>query len=670
MAKAKSNRRRKTKERTQNDSGWVALVVGVLVATFFGGGVRALLSERQIHQWIDKQISKENPAFQLEFQAAQVVLSDGWIPKFGLLVKDLNITAKDSCKVPYRLNVKEVFLPSTLSVLWGERLRFGTIRAEALSIEAVTVDCPVLESPNGNQNGSKSARPSNSNEVEDLPMDSKIHGTSPLKKYFAERWAIDLNSLSRWIEGFSFNDVHISGLKGPVSKVEIPQIQFDVDDKQTSSVLMVAVRLPEEFEQTLGTKPIEFEFHLKPEQIEILAKGALREGRVQIKSRTNLAELTHDGQIELSFLAADQVIELLRKWNVVTDPIEIKRNWLSGEIRWQGEWEVQKLRQIEILKLKLAGEGGEVRLSDLKLEHLQTKGWQFKPFHLVFDKYSLGELLGSLGRQGYRGVIRNFGALSGEMSVTNRDEINFVGHINNLEVGFSRQNIRALQKFSEIHGEIALKNNRVSGLVNSMALENGLAKGIMSFNLDRQFLNGIFQIRLDELQLQPEVQKVMTGAMIAPLAFYGQGRIKDGLVTHWSGEFGTSKLDGSDWSVTGLKVRSEFANELMILSIKAESGDLLNDNEWLKALTPRLNRTTDEVGLQVRHLGLRMEIERGKGRWKNGVAVGLNQGFIFATQGVWENAELKGELSIAQELQATPKVWNITGSPLQPKLGN
>lgn len=277
MAKPKSNRRRKiSKERAQNDSGWVALVVGVLIATFFGGAVRALLSERQVHQWIDKQISKEDPAFQIDFQSAQVVLSDGWMPKFGLLVKELKVVAKDTCRVPYGLNVKEVFLPGSLSVLWGERLRFGTIRADSLHIEEMQTECAQknlesqssvaqvgqnqsqsqIQNKNQNQSQSQSEKSSRS---EDLPVDAKIHGESPLKKYFSERWAIDLASLSRWIEGFSFKDVQIKGLEGPLTSVEIPEVRLEVEPTGRAATLKTSVRLPEEFEQTLGTKPVEFD---------------------------------------------------------------------------------------------------------------------------------------------------------------------------------------------------------------------------------------------------------------------------------------------------------------------------------------------------------------------------------------------------------------------------
>ncbi len=129
--KRKTYRRRpKVNPRQVLATGWVWLMIGLLLALFFGGAVRALLSERQVRQWVEKKWQAENPPYFLSFESARVVLREGWRPKFGLEVKGISLLPHDPCGRGHKIQIQDLFLPGPIGILWGEPARFGRFAGE------------------------------------------------------------------------------------------------------------------------------------------------------------------------------------------------------------------------------------------------------------------------------------------------------------------------------------------------------------------------------------------------------------------------------------------------------------------------------------------------------------------------------------------------------------
>jgi hypothetical protein len=644
--------------------GWAWFFVGLLLALFFGGAVRALLSEEQVRSWIETTLAKEAPPYDVTVGTARIQLADGIFPRLGLEVGRLEIKPKDRCRVPLQVRLEKAFLPVNVREALAGKLKFGTLRAEGLRVLRLERECPDAAAATA----SKPAAPPDSAATATSAAAKIPEWVTDSKKFFNERWVKELRNSQRWLEGLEVRDFRIDGLNEPISWIEITEMQAKVLNNPDRVKASMSFRPGKAWDTALGGPPLEMDMSFSETAGSLELRIALGEGRLNAVASVDLSSMEIKCDTELDFVPAAQVTAALRRWKVITDPLDPKRTWLTGGLKWTQSWTGEPETSISAEAVSLTGDPGEVLLPVLEVANKSGR-WTFQPFTVELKKFSLRHLLGFLGRKGYKGVIADFGSLSGMLNVASPEEMSFAGRINDLELAFSRRSIRARQKFKTIAGELGLKQGRVTAMVNTFDLTDGILKGLISLNLDRRLLDGIFQIRIDELQFQPEVQRIMLDGVMAPLAVFGQGRMEGGQVSAWSGELGTNRIDSANWAIDTLKVRSEFAKGQMALSIRALGAELLDDNPMWRKFKPVFAGQT-EIGspLQLKHISGRVEIFAGGGRWRNTMATTKQGEILVSSYGNWQNGTADGLVSLDIP-GAKPKGWDLSGPWLDLVLG-
>ncbi|MGE0762176.1 MAG: hypothetical protein AB7N80_02745 [Bdellovibrionales bacterium] len=639
-------RRRKIKKNPQHvaATGWAWLMIGLLMALFFGGAVRALLSERQVRQWIERTWTQENPPYNLSFSSARVELSDGWRPHFGLRVLDLELTPKDPCQRGYKMQVDDLFLPGPIAVLWGGTLRFGQIVAQRVNVEKMAA-CAAAALPTPVVSGVV-------REVATAPGEGDNNTAlnerrAAAEKFLRERWALELENTSQWLSGVRLLDVRVTGLGATFDQLKLHQVDLNFAKDGSAADLTVAFGFEGLLDEALAGNQARLQAHASASKADLRLHVPVREGRVTVNAAADLSTLNYIGEFNLDFVPATSLVEILKQLDVITDPISLKRSWLAGQGRWQGRLLVpQPVSLIYADHLKLSGDAGSVQVQGLDLSP-QEHTLAFKPFIIRLDHFSLRYLIEALGRKGYTGVISDFGQLSGDLQVDSPKQVAFRGEIENMVINFSRQSVRATQKVNSLRCALELRQGRVSGMAREFELDNGTLRGHVSFNLDRQVLNGLFQIKVDELQFQPEVQRLMTGGQIAPIALYGQGQMSEGHVKQWSGEIGSKEIIGSNWRTDTLKIRSEFANQQMILQLKANGLKLFADNDFWQRFKPVLAKSPKvREELSLKHLSARFEVSSQAFKWRNASASTLEGDVLLATAGQADRHQVEGTLSL------------------------
>lgn len=616
-------------------TGWAWFTIGILLALFFGGAVRALLSEKQVRLWMESTLAREAPPYDVIVERARIRLAEGIWPRLGLEVEGVEVVPKDLCRVPFRLKVGRLFLPVQVGQAVRGNLKFGVIRAQDLRVNRVTESCA-----KPNENPIPTVNPVT---VLSPPPSPSVVGSS-LQNFIRARWVKELKATERWLEGVEIQNVRVDGLPAPMDWAEILSLKLSL--AQTSAELRATFRPGELWSEALDSPPFSLHLHLGEESGHGEVSVPLGEGKVVAQAEMDFANLAATGRTSFEFVPVSLVIEALRHWGVITDPLQPKRTWLTGQLTWQTKGLDFQDVQIAGENLKLAGDPGEVLITALRVFR-HPLGWEMDPLVIQLKQFSLQHLLDFLGRKGYTGVIGAFGFLSGELKVKSPDEVQFGGRLEGLELNFSRRSVRARQKFKSFHGELALKDGRVSGLVKDFELENGVLKGLISINLDRHFLAGVFQVRLDEILFQPNVQRLMLGGEMAPMALFGQGRLEGGQVNFWSGELGTARIDAANWRVDTLKVHSEFAKGQMALSVRMLGAEVGESNFIWPQLKP-LFLGYEKIGspLRLRHLSGRLEIFAGGGRWRNTMATVKPGEVLLSSHGNWQGNLVEGLVSV------------------------
>lgn len=641
-------------------TGWAWFIIAILMALFFGGAVRALLSERQVRSWINKTLAREAPPYDIKIGDARILLADGIFPRLGLQISDVEVKPKDRCKVPIQVRIKKFFLPVNVREAIAGKLKFGRLKAEGLRVLRVESECP--KAPVQAEIKTESAVPFPTTTTSELPKwvtDSKI--------FFAERWERELAGSQQWLEGIDLSDLRIDGLNEPMAWIEIGEMQGTLKKNPDRIDVEMTLRPGKGWESALGGPPLQLKMQLQKATADLNVNVPVGEGQLHANVQIQLSSMNAKGGAVFDFVPASQIATALRRWKVITDPLEPKRTWLTGKLNLEQIWEPENRFTVDAENIKLSGEPGEVVLPSLHLESKQEV-LSVSPFAVEFKKFSLHHLLTFIGRRGYRGVIKNFGLLSGKLSVASQQEMNFSGEINDLELAFSRRSVRARQRVTGFRGELNMKDGRVSGLVNDFRLQDGAFKGLVSFNLDRRLLDGVFQIRIDEFQLQPEIQRIMLAGVMAPFAIYGQGRLESGQVSTWSGELGTARIDADTWTTETLKIRSEFAKGQMALSVRAIGAELLEGNPiWEKFKPAFENQKSAAPPLQFKHLSGRIEFFSEGGRWRNMMGTTKQGEILVSSYGNWQGALADGILSLDIP-SAKQARWDVQGPWLDLKL--
>ncbi|MEO0335913.1 MAG: hypothetical protein AAF202_05955 [Pseudomonadota bacterium] len=108
--------------------GPLLLGAALALSLFVGGAIRTFLGPKQIRQFIEKNQRERPLKFDLVFDKASLSLSNGWLPRLGLELQNVNIKAKNICDTDMQVQIQSVYVPIYLWKSFNQQLRFKAIQ--------------------------------------------------------------------------------------------------------------------------------------------------------------------------------------------------------------------------------------------------------------------------------------------------------------------------------------------------------------------------------------------------------------------------------------------------------------------------------------------------------------------------------------------------------------
>lgn len=417
-----------------------------------------------------------------------------------------------------------------------------------------------------------------------------------------------------WIEKMTFEPYY------PLSSVVNFRSYFDREDNQIHIQSYFDLFLFDEAERMyFATETI-----LDSEQVQVEMKGAWREAKAKLSFKMNSENSLWQWNWEqfpvkrLLHLASyddPQTTQFFGLWNP-------QFLWFNCKSDWS--WSPHNIFAVQLNSCELYGDIGRILLNG----KVTGDGQKSQPENLTldFEKVSLQKLIKSFNKIGPTGVLRQFGEIGGKVEIRGWQDLEYKGQLKNLELKFSRGPQRDVQRVQQLRGKISYKDNRVSGVVDKMELEEGEFEGQLTFNLNSEFSGGGMQISIDKLRFSPTIEELILNGQASPIQIYGKSELREGHIVQWQGSIGIENLESQGVKWNQLKWQSEYKNEKLQGQLSANTIEITDKAPFLKPLLTLMGDEEDSSisALHLTQFSGRVSSNKKVTNWKSVSALTAN----------------------------------------------
>ncbi len=597
--------------------------LGLVLSLILGFSIRGLVAPNKIKSMIESAASKIHKDIFVTFEAAHLSLRQGLIPRFAVIIQQVQMESTNECWMKPRLIANEIRLPLSLwSILQGEN---PISRVEAGSVEirfqAEHMKCE-----------------------ESLSQPEKTH--SKIKQFVT-------------LKASGGGDKREGSSSPQVRAVLIDQLNiaapFMAEPLEMSSfAILLKSNAPRVIEMTAKTHLIKdaqvagdymshaaiwgeyTEFPKK--SLKATLSGNWREGSYQLKSSYLLSEEDLNSEIEIKHLPINQVVQVFKKMNWLKEDLNVRQVWVSLAAQMSAKKSEIKKAGILIRDLRLEGDLGDVTSSEIKV--LSLDPIKYAPFTLEMQRLSLEKIFSAMNRPHPSGTLGDMGKFTGTAHFEGDGRIDISGVHRGLEFIFSNKGQREVQRLKEVSGQMTLKNDRWVVDVSRFIPEQGTFDGGVFLQADRDLKSFAVKVKAKQFSFSPAVVKLMTsGGRLGPFQGdiqlkYVEGKLNNlkGVLTSDSGDIDGVQFDKLKLQLDYLSGEITSQMQIQKLAVRVGSSGFkvikeLIEPEWmregvlgLKNISTQL-RTKDLKFLAWKGLQAQLEVTGGKissdGEWNS-----------------------------------------------------
>lgn len=569
-----------------------------------------------MHSRVFSELKSRLPHQSFKIGATQVLLSNGIWPALGLKLTDVSVEQKTCDKLSFALNVPQVILPVNLWSLLRGPVRLGRVEVTSGNLHFDYRPClkpagtPVATAP------SASTPP---NWVTHTPLD----------------W----RQLGDHMDGFDVKNLTVTYEQNATWKLSVRNASANLaNDLSLKGVVDVQKSLP------FGgiSHVIDIDSEGDQSGLQWLVRSEFKEGRLIWRGTWDMSGRAFSTELQAQQLPLKDVLSELHSMGVVEREVQLKATWLSCAARFEGMIDDYQKMPLHLRDCKVEGAYGEANLGSVDVypwsqEIIKT------PLRLKIHRLQVQPLMEALNRQVLPAVLPRLGSWSGQFDFASPQDWRLDGQLENLEIIFSNQSVRGKQLLRQVH---TLAQRQSGGpivvRVDQIDVQDGSAQGDVQFSLSDDWRTGSFRADLSNVVFAPSVQALLWGGQMRPLKVEGEGRLQDGDLKAWKGNFNLDGFKGDGWAAENLAVKSRFQNGVFVMDSKL--GSLEFSPKW--RFYPELRGLVGETGAKWKDLNARIDVQ------KNGGAVHLSTvadslGTSWRGHGTWvRDGEFTGQLAV------------------------
>lgn len=642
------------------------LFTGLLVATFFGGAIRAFFSPRQIEVWVSRTLEKENPPLHLRFAEGRLSLSKSGIPRLGLVFDQVHIQPKDYCKLNAELYVQQLYLPIEVLDFLKGKLRFREIEIEGAEMNLGVGNCPsqavaVEAQPDLSEDKAQAAV----EPLEELEERTPRSEVLSALNFFHHRWAQEMKNTTERLEGLRISSLKLHSGEKPLA--EISNIRLDT--RSAEKFTLTASFQVQRFHGLVESfSPTELSLEVDPDVLKFRLSQQIREGRVVAKGEVLLISLLYNLNLDWNYVPTRPLWDLTVRNAWLEDNLNWPREaWVSGSLQASGGAEEWKLTRVQLKDGKIEGDLGVIHVPEAEFRPFQNKKW-LHPVRLQLDGLKMDSAFEMLGYKKLKGLFQSFGVFQGEFVLTDSENMDLIGDWRDLALRFSHHSVRHLQKFS-FRSQLARKDGRWSGKVSQIEIEDGNFEGELSFNLTDRDWSGPLQVRIEDLQFSQPVQSLMFGGRAEAFEIYGQGQFLNSGLEKAEASVGVPGIDGQGWKLSGLKAQLNLKPEALDVKLNLKELQVESSHYLYPEMKPLyLDQKASQEQIRWSAIEMTLRFHEGIWKWSKAMAKDTRQKVIFSSEGQWSDPNgFDGWISVDFPVLKLLK-WELSGSVAKPRL--
>lgn len=636
-----SRQSRSDKNLIAEQPGMTIFLVGFVLAFIIGYTTKSLLSPGRVRAQMEKAASHIHKDIAVTFGSATFSLSDGILPEFAIVITQVKMESTKKCWGAPILEVDELRLPLSLAGMLNKRRPVRAIDANQVLL---------------------TLREDVSNCTHQSVISADKATSAPLvqiaRSSDEDRFRNDIGRLHiQKLEIISFKNPQLTSELLNFSAV-VKSAEPRVIELRAKNYLLRDAQVGD----YLSHANLFVEYRESPEPtLQAHYFGNWREGHYSLIGNYNFADQMLALELDLKHIPLSQMLNILRKYNVINQDFNSKNIWISTKARLFSVLEGLRQAPLEVKDLRLEGDLGEMNAERISITSLEP--FKYNPVSLDIKKLDIEKLLYFLGQEQPTGILGRLGYFSGSANVTSKNEVRMRGEHRGLEFVFSNKGQRETQVIDRMLTELDLRQELWTAKLERLEPVAGVFIGDIALQANKSFQKMEIKTRIDELTLAPNVQRLMTsGGEVGALSLDSQLHLENGKISYLKGLLGLTGMSvervhfGKSKALLGWKdgaITLDTQMDSLSLDKSSPAGEVLaglTEASWWKNDRLDLDSFTGQFHAS--------ELKRLV--WKN-VKATIDQDSRLFTEGSWNpQGSLDGSVSLQDEKKK--RKWTIGGS--------
>lgn len=617
------------------------LVSGLILAFFIGYTTKSLLSPARVAAQIEKAASHIHKDVKVSFSSAQVSLNDGILPRLAVIISQVRMESSQTCWAAPVLEVDELRLPiSLIAILRGQ--------APVQTVEADNVILTLREAlQNCDQKEQK--------KVEKPATVKPLVSLSPVEQ--EQKYQND-------VRGISIQKLQIIAVKYPQYSSELLNFAVRVKSFEPKVIEVTAkshLLKDAQVGDYLSHANLYVQYKESPEEtVQAHFFGNWREGHYSVIANYTLDERLLAIETDLKHIPLSQILSILQKYDMVSKELNGRQVWISSKARVVAPVEQIRHSPIEVRDTRLEGDLGEMRVDRIDISSLEPL--KYSPIMIDVKKLDISKLLFLFNRPKNTSMLGELGTFTGRAEIVSDKKMQMTGEHSGLEFVFSNKGQREVQVIEHVVGDIAFDGDNWNFSIKRVEPRGGVFVGNLKLKADRDFRDVELKTRIDEISLDPQVQKLMTnGGDLGLMTIDADMRMKNGQMNYLKGLVRVDSMNVEGLSFAKSKANVDWNQGEVVIHTQVKSLKVSTDSpggEVLKQVTDPSWWSQDSLVLN--DLSGQFHGKSFKSLAWKGVQAQIGKAGKLQTDGSWDEAgRLKG--FVQNREGKAHKKWLIDG---------
>jgi hypothetical protein len=477
--------------------------------------------------WIQNAITIERPPFKLEFDSVELSLRDGVIPRLGILVRGLTMSAKDPCITSAGLHIDQLFIPVSLHEGLIGRLYVRRMQAHHVELVLGEKTCSTLEST------------------------SEIHVLPALDKFFRTRFAQELQNTRQRLAGVDIESFSIRTSAEPNPLMVFSRLLIETGRDGGLAQATARVDIDKDFLGTPVAPYIWLKLTTDGQVIDGTGRVLFREGLVEAKAHLRALTAAVDWQTNIQHLPLKPFYDRLRTSQHWSPAVNLEGTW--GFCKLESGTNLTNLLTAPILSSSCYVEGdvGKVTIDDTRM--WVSPVWKYDRFHMGISHLALPRLFSSPLSLGFRNIdVKPNGYFQGTLDIS-PEQVSAQGIAEGIEIGVWRNRVRARQILDRVQGRLQMKAQSTEVHVTGVNSGGADWKGTADLIMRTEGLESTFKVNMTKVELDSSIVHLFVPADIEAINVQLSGSVLES-VAEIHGSVDIPQIDGPLFSAEQVHV--------------------------------------------------------------------------------------------------------------------